>query len=487
MVTESSTKPLATVAGWSASAPASYTFSTAGTKTLYAWAKDAAGNVSASMSASVTITISDTVAPSAPTGLTASTATNSVKLTWNASSDNVGVTGYLILRDGAQIGTSAAAGYTDMTVAASTTYNYTVEATDAAGNVSAPSNTATVTTQAGGAATGVSGSFSLDLFGWQSSQDNFWDKLYNLGLDGQGNFTYSQVGSSDDGSSTGTGTVSLTDEGLLYFDALDGIAAPSSDGKVLAWADSSETADNSLSIGLGFAKPTTRMSNATLKGKYLLGGVTTVENSTGQTTAKAYLYNMTFKGDGTMTYSAVSSTSGTGDDSGSRTASRDTSVTSTKIYSGKYSVSRSGSVSMTINNMNLKGSVKDGGRLISLVQPGSSLKDGIAVGIPVSTGMSSASLSGGYAVAQTVLTGSSAWTGISRMDFDGNGNFSAQDLYSSDGQPYAAGGTYRVAAGGQLTMSTGDSGMISPDEQVFMSVDRGNPDGSIGLRIGVKE
>ncbi len=63
LVNESATAPLATVAGWSASAPASYTFSTAGTKTLYAWAKDAAGNVSSSMSASVTITLPDTMAP----------------------------------------------------------------------------------------------------------------------------------------------------------------------------------------------------------------------------------------------------------------------------------------------------------------------------------------------------------------------------------------------------------------------------------------
>ncbi|HVM66152.1 MAG TPA: glycoside hydrolase family 16 protein, partial [Acidimicrobiales bacterium] len=42
---------------WSASPPTSYTFPAAGTQTLYAWAKDAAGNVSASVSASVVITL----------------------------------------------------------------------------------------------------------------------------------------------------------------------------------------------------------------------------------------------------------------------------------------------------------------------------------------------------------------------------------------------------------------------------------------------
>lgn len=53
-VSESSSVP---VSGWSASVPSSYTFSSAGTKTLYAWARDAAGNVSAPKSAQVTITL----------------------------------------------------------------------------------------------------------------------------------------------------------------------------------------------------------------------------------------------------------------------------------------------------------------------------------------------------------------------------------------------------------------------------------------------
>ena len=58
LVTESSTPPLAFNSGWSANAPTSYTFASSGSKTLHAWAKDAAGNVSASKSASVTVTLS---------------------------------------------------------------------------------------------------------------------------------------------------------------------------------------------------------------------------------------------------------------------------------------------------------------------------------------------------------------------------------------------------------------------------------------------
>jgi len=57
MITESATPPAAADAGWSATPLTSYTAASAGIHTLYAWVKDAAGNVSSSMSASVTITL----------------------------------------------------------------------------------------------------------------------------------------------------------------------------------------------------------------------------------------------------------------------------------------------------------------------------------------------------------------------------------------------------------------------------------------------
>jgi hypothetical protein len=60
LVNRTSTKPSAKATGWSATAPASYTVRAAGTYKLYAWAKDAAGNVSASKNASVTVTLSGT-------------------------------------------------------------------------------------------------------------------------------------------------------------------------------------------------------------------------------------------------------------------------------------------------------------------------------------------------------------------------------------------------------------------------------------------
>jgi hypothetical protein len=94
----------------------------------------------------------DTTAPSAPSGLTASApAPDHVALTWSASSDNVGVTGYRLSRNGSVIAATSGGQttYDDRSVVAATTYSYTVSAVDAAGNVSGPSNVATVTTPSG--------------------------------------------------------------------------------------------------------------------------------------------------------------------------------------------------------------------------------------------------------------------------------------------------------------------------------------------------
>jgi fibronectin type 3 domain-containing protein len=101
-----------------------------------------------------TSTVPDVTPPSAPTNLSASAANSGeVDLSWGASTDNIGVSSYDILRDGSKVGSVPASSltYQDTTVAANTSYSYTVVARDAAGNSSPASNTATVTTPAGAA------------------------------------------------------------------------------------------------------------------------------------------------------------------------------------------------------------------------------------------------------------------------------------------------------------------------------------------------
>ena len=92
---------------------------------------------------SCTVVTSDTQAPSVPTNVTATAQSQtSILVGWTASTDNVGVTGYKVFRNGGQVGTSATTSYTDTGLSQSTTYSYTVSAYDAAGNNSAQSSPA---------------------------------------------------------------------------------------------------------------------------------------------------------------------------------------------------------------------------------------------------------------------------------------------------------------------------------------------------------
>ena len=136
----------------------SYTATGLSPATAYSFtvrAKDVAGNVSAaSAAASATTqpgTVTDTTAPSVPTGLTAgTTTTTSVPLSWTASTDNVAVTGYDVYNGTTLVATSAATSTTVTGLTPGTAYSFSVRAKDAAGNVSARSTAVSATTQTGG-------------------------------------------------------------------------------------------------------------------------------------------------------------------------------------------------------------------------------------------------------------------------------------------------------------------------------------------------
>ena len=91
--------------------------------------------------------VPDDQAPSVPEGLAATDVSASrVALTWQASTDNVAVTGYKIYRDGVQIGVSPTTEYQDSQVEPGTEYTYEVSAHDLAGNESALSAALAVAT-----------------------------------------------------------------------------------------------------------------------------------------------------------------------------------------------------------------------------------------------------------------------------------------------------------------------------------------------------
>jgi chitodextrinase len=115
-----------------------------------------ASNTSASSVATVTVTVTaspagDTQPPSAPTLVSATAASSTqVNLIWTASTDNVGVTGYQITRNGTVIGSVSGSmlAWADTSVSPSTTYMYAVKAYDGAGNFSVAGNSVQVTTPA---------------------------------------------------------------------------------------------------------------------------------------------------------------------------------------------------------------------------------------------------------------------------------------------------------------------------------------------------
>ena len=149
MVKENTTAPTAATAGWVASAPASYTFASAGAKNLYAWAKDNAGNVSAMASASTTITLPDATAPVVSFSMPATASSLTVAITLSAT-DAVGVTGYMV-KENTTAPTAATAGWVasapaSYTFASAGVKNLYAWAKDNAGNVSAMASASTTIT-----------------------------------------------------------------------------------------------------------------------------------------------------------------------------------------------------------------------------------------------------------------------------------------------------------------------------------------------------
>lgn len=91
----------------------------------------------------------DVTAPSTPTNFRATgTSTSSVSLAWNASSDNVGVSGYRVYRSGSLYTSTASLSTTVSGLSSSTSYSFGVEAYDAAGNTSGRAATSATTSTA---------------------------------------------------------------------------------------------------------------------------------------------------------------------------------------------------------------------------------------------------------------------------------------------------------------------------------------------------
>lgn len=139
-----------------ATSPYSWTWNTTtsanGMHSLSSRAYDAAGNSAGSTAVSVTVNnVVDTQAPTAPGNLQLTPGKKKITLSWTASSDNVGVTGYRIWRATSaagpfvQVGTTTGTSFLNTGLVSNAQYFYYVTATDAAGNISLPSATQSAT------------------------------------------------------------------------------------------------------------------------------------------------------------------------------------------------------------------------------------------------------------------------------------------------------------------------------------------------------
>lgn len=178
-------------------------------ETLYAYqviAVDAADNASTPATASTT-TLSDTTDPQPPGGLVGTPHLMSIQLVWDVATDNVGVTGYEVRRNGDLLATVEDPTYTDTGLQPDTGYNYDVRARDAAGNVSdasllTVSTLADTTAPSTPANLGASPDYHTVDLSWEASTDNVGVVSYEIwrGTDLVGsvlNLSYLEMGLAD--------------------------------------------------------------------------------------------------------------------------------------------------------------------------------------------------------------------------------------------------------------------------------------------------
>ena len=221
--------------------------------------------------------LADINSPTDVTGLTASTLSASqIDLSWNSSTDDIGIAGYKIYRDGTLIGRSDIATYTDTGLAAATQYCYTIAAYDAAGNESGPSiqdcettiaipmaPTATVTNPADGSNYNEGDTVAFTGSGSDPEDGTLTGSflVWTSSMDGQ---IGTGISVSTTTLSVGTHTITLT--------ATDSDGATGTDSVNITNA-SQETTPDSWSTKTPMPTARSRVASSTVNGKiYVIGG-----------------------------------------------------------------------------------------------------------------------------------------------------------------------------------------------------------------------
>ncbi|HEV3192406.1 MAG TPA: carbohydrate-binding protein, partial [Polyangiaceae bacterium] len=210
--------------------------------------------------------VADTTAPTVPTGLASSNPTNTtITLSWSASTDpDSAVAHYNVYRNGTKVGTPSSASFTDVSLFASTSYNYTVSAVDPTGNTSAQSGVLAASTAADTTAPSVptglvktSVTSSSITLGWNASTDS--DSLvagYNIYRGG----TEIPVGTLTSTSFTDTGLAANTSYSYTV-SAVDPTGNVSAQSSALSAATAAVADTTPPSVPTGLAKGTVTTSS----------------------------------------------------------------------------------------------------------------------------------------------------------------------------------------------------------------------------------
>ncbi len=176
--------------------------------TTYQYAVIAQDTIGQSSGASNTASITtpaaqDTEKPSVPGGVTAvAPSAYQVNVAWSASTDNVGVAGYKVFRNGSLVATITTTSFGDATVSPGQTYSYTVSAVDGSNNESAQSSAASVTVPNADSTTILSDNFEGGSALWTPVKGS-----WSVAGDGAQGNVYRQGASGDAWSTAGVSTM----------------------------------------------------------------------------------------------------------------------------------------------------------------------------------------------------------------------------------------------------------------------------------------
>lgn len=307
----------------------------------------------------------DTTPPTTPTLSALGKTTNSVDLAWSGATDDVGITGYQLFQNGSLNTTLGnVSSHTITGLSPSTNYQFSIRALDAAGNVSAESNTLSVTTDAAAdttpptspslTSTGKSTN-SVDL-SWSGATDNVGITGYQLFQDGSLNTTLGNVSSH-----TVTG-LSPSTSYQFNIRALDAAGNASTDSNTLsvttdAAADTTPpaaptnltTSVSGSSVDLSWTAP----GDSDLEGHHIFQDGTQITS----TLISGSTYSVTSLSDGTYTFTVRAN-----DTSGNQSAqSNDATATINTSGGGSNVWSSSGNdISYTTGNVGVQTGAQTG-------------------------------------------------------------------------------------------------------------------------------